>query len=247
MRLFSVRVLRRTKPLGHSTKCRGPQLRRSRDKHAGTPKELLILMKRLPLFALSFALASVISAAAQAPAPASGPTKVAVIAFQAAVSQTNEFQRDFADLQKKYDPRRQQLKTLSDDIDTLTKQLQDPGAQLSDSDRITRTQTLNEKKKRLDRDSQDAQSDFQNDIQQLYSSLAGKVGALMSDYAGKQGYTLVLDTGDQQNATVLYAVPSTDITKAVIEAYNQKSGVPAPPAQGAGQPAVDAPQPAPSH
>ena len=204
-------------------------------------------MKRLPLFALSFALATVLSAAAQTPVPASSPTKVAVIAFQAAVSQTNEFQRDFADLQKKYDPRRQQLKTLSDEIDALTKQLQDPGAQLSDSDRITRTQTLNEKKKRLDRDSQDAQSDFQNDIQQLYSSLAGKVGTLMSDYAGKQGYTLVLDTGDQQNATVLYAVPSTDITKAVIEAYNQKSGVPAPPAQGAGQPAVDAPQPAPSH
>ena len=214
-------------------------------------------MKRLLFFALLLALASVVAAAGQtatapaaqkpAAATAAGPAKVAVIAFQAAVTQTNEFQRDFADLQKKYDPRRQQLKTLSDEIDALTKQLQDPGAQLSDSDRITRTQTLNEKKKRLDRDSQDAQSDFQNDIQQLYSSLAGKVGTLMSDYAGKQGYTLVLDTGDQQNATVLYAVPSTDITKAVIEAYNQKSGVPAPPAQGAGQPAVDAPQPAPSH
>ena len=54
-------------------------------------------------------------------AAAAGPVaaaKVAVIAFQAAVSQTNEFQRDFADLQKKYDPRRQQLKTLNDEIDT---------------------------------------------------------------------------------------------------------------------------------
>jgi len=208
-------------------------------------------MKRLPLFTLLFALASVISAGAQAPAPASGPAKVAVIAFQAAVSQTNEFQRNLADLRKKYDPKSQQLKALSDEIDTLTKQLQDQGAQLSDAERISRSRTLDEKKKRLDRDSQDAQSDFQNDIQQLYSSLAGKVATLMSDYAEKNGYTLVLDAGDQQNATVLYAVPSTDITKAVIEAYNQKSGIPAPSAQGAGarQPAVDAPQPqpAPSH
>jgi len=206
-------------------------------------------MKRLPLFTLLFALASVISAGAQAPAPASGPAKVAVIAFQAAVSQTNEFQRNLADLRKKYDPKSQQLKALSDEIDTLTKQLQDQGAQLSDAERISRSRTLDEKKKRLDRDSQDAQSDFQNDIQQLYSSLAGKVATLMSDYAEKNGYTLVLDAGDQQNATVLYAVPSTDITKAVIEAYNQKSGIPAPSAQGARQPAVDAPQPqpAPSH
>ena len=53
----------------------------------------------------------------------------------------------------------------------------------------------------------------------------------------------MLDAGDQQNPTVLYAVSSTDITKAVIDAYNLKSGIPAPPAQGAGQPAVDAPQP----
>jgi outer membrane protein len=215
-------------------------------------------MKRLPVSALLFTLASFIPATGQAPAapaaqkpsaaPAAGPAKVAVIAFQAAVSQTNEFQRDFADLQKKYDPRRQQLKSLSDEIDTLTKQLQDQGAQLSEEERISRSRAIDDKKKQLDRDTQDAQSDFQSDMQQLFNNEAVKVGALMTDYAAKQGYTLVLDAGDQQSATVLYAVPSTDITKAIIDAYNQKSGIPAPPAQGTGgnQPAVDAPQPQPA-
>jgi len=205
-----------------------------------------------------FAVASIIPAAGQttaataaqkpSAAPAAVPAKVAVIAFQAAVSQTNEFQRAFADLQKKYDPRRQQLKTLSDEVDTLTKQLQDQGAQMNEDVRMSKTRTLDEKKKQLDRDTQDAQSDFQSDMQQLFSNEAAKVGALMTDYAGKQGFTLVLDEGDQQSATVLYAVPSIDITKAVIEAYNEKSGVPAPPAQGdaGGQPAVDAPQPQPA-
>ncbi len=221
-------------------------------------------MKRLPFFVLLFALASLIPAAGQtsgappaqrpaaaAPATTAGPAKVAVIAFQAAVTQTNEFQRNFADLQKKYDPRRQQLKSLSDEIDTLTKQLQDQGAQLSESERISRTRTVDEKKKQLDRDTQDAQSDFQSDMQQVVNAVAAKVGALMTDYAEKHGYTLVLDAGNEQNATVLYAVPSTDITKEIIDAYNQKSGIPAPPAQGGGasQPTVDAPQPqpAPSH
>ena len=220
-------------------------------------------MKRLPVIALLLALASLIPAAGQtsaappaqrpaaAPAASVGPAKVAVIAFQAAVTQTNEFQRDFADLQKKYDPRRQQLKSLSDEVDTLTKQLQDQGAQLGESERISRARTLDEKKKQLDRDTQDAQSDFQADMQQLMNSVAAKVGALMTEYADMQGYTLVLDAGNEQNASVLYAVPSTDITKAVIDAYNQKSGVPAPPVQagGASQPTVDAPQPqpAPSH
>jgi Skp family chaperone for outer membrane proteins len=215
-------------------------------------------MKRLPFFALLLALASAVAAAGQAPAaPAAqkaaatapaGPSKVAVIAFQAAVSQTNEFQRDFADLQKKYDPRRVELKTLSDQIDVLTKQLQSQDAQMNDAERVSKARDLDEKKKKLDRDSQDAQSDFQNDLQQVLNGVAGKVGAVLTDYADKHGFTLVLDAGDQQNATVLYAVPSTDITKIIIDAYNTKSGIPAPPPQAAeGQPAVDAPQPAPAH
>ena len=212
-------------------------------------------MKRLLLFALLLALAPVVAAAGQTattPAPqkpavstASGPAKVAVIAFQAAVTQTNEFQRDFADLQKKYDPRRQQIKSLTDEVDTLTKQLQAQGAQLTDAERVSRSRTIDEKKRQLDRETQDAQSDFQNDAQQLISGMAGKVGGVMTDVAAKLGFTLVLDAGDQQNATVLYAIPSSDITKAVIDAYNLKSGVPAPPAEGSN--AVDAPQPSPAH
>ena len=171
-------------------------------------------MKRLPLFVLFLAVASIIPAAGQtasAPAaqrpapPAAAPAKVAVIAFQAAVTQTNEFQRDFADLQKKYDPRRQQIKSLSDEVDTLTKQLQADDAKLTDEERVTRSRAIDEKKKQLDRETQDAQSDFQGDMQQLMNSVAGKVGAVMTDYAEKHGYTLVLDAGDQQNATVLYA------------------------------------------
>jgi outer membrane protein len=71
-------------------------------------------MKRsLALIAITLASGFVLSAAAQTlPAPAAaapaGPAKIAVIAFQVAVAQTNEGQRNFADLQKKYEPKRQQ-------------------------------------------------------------------------------------------------------------------------------------------
>ncbi len=114
-------------------------------------------MKRLSLITLFLCLGSAVAASAQAPAAsaaqrpaatATAPTttKVAVIEFQAAVAQTNEFQRDLADLQKKYDPKRTQLKTLNDEIDKLTKDLQTQGAQLSDAERETRTRTIDEKK-----------------------------------------------------------------------------------------------------
>jgi len=220
----------------------------------GSSKEPLIRMKRLSVFALFVVFASSIVAAAQtspAPKPAAPAAqkpaaavpvpmaKVAVIAFQAAVTQTNEFQRNAAVLEKKYDPRRVEIKALSDEIDTLTKQAQ--GAQLSDAERASRARVIDEKKKKLDRDTQDAQSDFQNDMQQIINDVATKVGALMSDYSEKHGYTLVLDEGDQQAQTVLYALPAMDITREIIDAYNTKSGVPAPAPQAGGQP--DAPQP----
>ena len=83
-------------------------------------------------------------------------------------------------------------------------------------------------------------------MQELYNGLASKVYDVLSSYAQQQGYTLVLDVAQQQNP-VLYASESTNITKQVIDAYNVKSGVPAPPAQpaGAAAPAPAAPKPAP--
>ena len=167
------------------------------------------------------------SAAADAAAP-SGPAKIAVIAFQVAVAQTNEGQRGFADLQKKYDPKRQQLKAQSDEIDNLTKQLQAQGASLTDAERQARSTAIDTKKKQLDRDFQDTQSDFQQDMQDVYNSLASKVYDVMQAYAEKEGFTVVLDVSQQQSP-VLFASNSTNITKQVIDAYNLKSGVPAPP------------------
>jgi outer membrane protein len=169
-----------------------------------------------------------------------------VISFQAAVGQTNEFQREFTDLQKKYAPKEASLKALSDEVDKLTKDLQAQGTALPDAERQSRARVIDEKKKQLDRDTQDAQGDFQADMQDLLNKLAAKVGAVMTDYAQKHGYTLVLDASEQQQQapTVLYAMPSTDITKAVIEAYNEKSGIPAPTPAAA---TPDAPAPSPSH
>ncbi len=187
----------------------------------------------------------VLNAAAQTPAtPAAVPAKIAVIRFQLAVAQSNEGQRDFADLQKRYAPKEAALKTLSDEIDGLTKQLQTQGATMSEADRNNKAKTLDEKKKQLDRDSADARDAFQQDMQDMYQGLASKVYDVMQSYADLQGFTLVLDVSAQATP-VLYSANGTDITKAVVDAYNLKSGVPAPPAQPAAAPGSQAaPKPA---
>src|SRR5271157_2022301 len=123
-------------------------------------------MNRSLALIVTLASGIVLSAAAQtspAPAAPAGPAKIAVIAFQVAVGQTNEFQRNFGDLQKKYEPKRQQLKTLSDEVDNLTKQLQAQADKLSDAEHANRAKTLDDKKKQLERSGEDAQNDFQQE------------------------------------------------------------------------------------
>jgi outer membrane protein len=213
---------------------------------AGIQKELFIRMKRVSVLAAVVASGFALSAAAQT--PAAGATnaapKVAVIAFQAAVTATNEFQRDFGDLQKKFEPQRSQLKSLSDEVDSLTKQLQSQGATLSDADRAAKAKTIDEKKKQAQRIAEDAQNDYQQAMQETFGKVAQKVDDVLNSYAKEQGFTVVIDaTENQQQAPlVLYAAPSSDITKTIVEAYNAKSGVPAPPVEA---PAPSIPKAAP--
>jgi outer membrane protein len=206
-------------------------------------------MKRSIALALTLASGIALTAAAQtSPAPAAtaapaGPAKVAVIEFQASVSSTNEFQRDFADLQKKYEPKRTQLKTLADEIDGLEKQMQAQGSTLSDADRASKAKVIDDKKKQAQRFAEDAQNDLSGEMNDVYNKVASKVYDVLSTYAKQQGFTLVMDATEsqQQAPTVLYHVESSDISKAVVDAYNTKSGVPAPPPQADAIPSAPKP------
>lgn len=183
-------------------------------------------------------------AAAVAPA---GPAKVAIIMFQPAVAQTNEGQRAFTELRKKFEPKQAQIKQQSDEIDSLKKQLQTSGATLSDTERASRLKTIDDKEKALQRTGEDAQNDYQQEVQQTFAQIAEKVFATVQTYATQNGYTLVVDASQQQSP-VLWANPGTDISAAIVQAYNVKSGVPAPPASATAPsaPSATTPRPRPS-
>jgi outer membrane protein len=186
-----------------------------------------VLASGMGVVAVAQAAAPADPAPAAAPVAATGATRIAIIQFSGAVTQTNEFQRDIADLRKKYSPQESKLQTDNQEIETLKKQLQDGGTNLSDTDRQTKLRQIDDRTKTLQRSAQDLQSSEQQDGQETFNQVANKVGEVMISYAQGQGFNLVLDAS-QQNSNVLWATPSTDITKAVIDAYNAKSGVPAP-------------------
>ncbi len=184
--------------------------------------------------------------AATASVPA-GPSKVAVIMFEAAVAQTNEGQRNIGQIKTKFDPKQAQLKSQNDEIETLKKGLQTSGTSLSETEKQSRTRTIDEKEKQLQREAEAAQTDFNTEMNDMYQGLAQKVYGTVQAYAAQAGYTVVLDAGgSQQQPTVLWANEGANITAAVVQAYNAKSGVAAQPASSAPSPgATRAPNSAP--
>jgi outer membrane protein len=190
-------------------------------------------MKQNLVIALMLASGVALTASAQTPAAApAAPAKIAVIAYQAAVAQTNEGRRDFADLQKKFEPRTTALKALNDEIEKLQKDLQAQSATLSDADRASRAKVIEEKKKKLQRSAEDLRTEGNQELGQVLGELGKKFYDVMIDYAKQQGYTVVLDASQEQ-PTVMYAADSANIGQAVIDLYNTKSGVPAPVAPAA--------------
>ncbi len=183
------------------------------------------------------------AASAAAVAPQAVPAKVALIAFEQAVFATNEGQRAVQDVQKKYEPKKAQIDTLAGEVDSLKKQLQGAPATLSDEERATRTRNIDTKEKQLTRDAEDAQTAYNTDLQEAYGKVAQKVSGVTKNYVQQNGFTLLLDVSNQASS-VMWALQNTDVTQAVVEAYNKSSGVAAPPpsAPSAGRPTTSVPR-----
>src|SRR6266852_9911756 len=80
-----------------------------------------------------------------APAPVTPqaiPAKIALVAFEQAVLATNEGQRSIQDIQQKYKPKKDQIDTLSQEVESLKKQLQDAPATVTDAERATKLKAI---------------------------------------------------------------------------------------------------------
>jgi Skp family chaperone for outer membrane proteins len=183
-------------------------------------------------------------AAAAPVTPQAIPAKIALVSFERAVFATNECQRSVQEIQVKYKPKKDQIETLSQEVDSLKKALQSAPATLSDAERATKLKAIDTKEKQLNREAEDAQTAYNSDLQESCGKVAAKVSATLKQYVSDNGYTLLLDVGSQQS-DVLWANQSTDVTEAVVLAYNASSGVAAPvpaaPAPAAAKPRPPAP------
>ena len=168
------------------------------------------------------------AAAGDTTAAATG-SKVGTINIEGAIFASNEGQRDFEALNKKLEPKQNELKNLNDEVESLKKQLNTQGDKLSEDARNNLVKQIEQKQKSLERSVQDARDDAQNQQNEIAQRILQKMAPIIVKYATDQGFGLIMDTSNPwPQGPVLWAGPSVDITKAVVDAYNVQSGVPAP-------------------
>ena len=177
-----------------------------------------------------------------APATTGTGTKVGAINIQEAIFGSNEGQRDLQGLQKKFEPKQNELKGQNDELEGLKKQLTAQQDKLNEEALATLKKQIEAKQKVFDRSVQDAQEDFGNQNQEIATRILQKMAPMIVKYSQENGFGMIVDTSKPwPQSNVLWWGETIDITKAVVDAYNVQSGVAAP---AAAAPKPAAPKPA---
>jgi outer membrane protein len=195
----------------------------------------------LAAFAQDGAAASKPNSAAPAETPSANipaPSKVGIIDIQGAIQACNEGQRDIETLNKKYEPKQQELAKLNTDIQSLQNQLKTQGDKMNEDARAQLTKQIDQKQRSLQQGAESAQADYQAEANDIGSRIGKKIMTVLDKYAKENGYVVILNVSDQQTP-VLWANPqAADVTPKIIELYNKESGVAAPATPAAARPAA---------
>jgi outer membrane protein len=174
-------------------------------------------------------VAFTLAVAAALAANAQGPTKVAVISIQGAIAATKDGQKAIAELDSKAAPKRKELDQKQTDINTLKDQLSKGSNTLSEATKAELYKNIQQKTTSLQRDFEDAQADMDQEQQKILQQLGQKILAVIERYARDNGYAMVVDVSSPQTP-VMYASPSIDITKEIIDLYDKNSATMSSPA-----------------
>jgi outer membrane protein len=153
-------------------------------------------------------------------AAARTPTKLGVIQAQNALLGTRDGQRAIQELNKKMEPTKAALDKKANDIRELQDKLQRGGNAMADAAKADLTRTIDQKTKAYNRDMEDAQAEAETENRKLMDDLTQKMMKVIDNYAMANGYAMILDVSNPQTP-VLFAPPSVDITKEIVDLYDK--------------------------
>jgi len=194
-------------------------------------------------------LLCLLGAPALALGQAAVPGKIGIINnIQEAIFATEEGKKALAELQKKFQPRQDDLQRQQQEIQALNEQLQKQAATLSDEERMRLSRDLEDKQKVFKRATEDFNAEVQGDREDALRRIGRKMMVVLNEYARQNGFILVVDAAQ---INVYYASPEIDLTAEIIRRFNAANpadtgattGTPTP-TPAATKPAAPPPKPA---
>jgi outer membrane protein len=149
-------------------------------------------------------------------------TKVGIINIQNAIFSTRDGQKALADLQAKFEPVRSRLQKKQADLEGDKAKLSQGANAMSADQKEKLMRDIDQKTKSLNRDTEDAQAESEQEQGKVMQELGQRVMAVVNKYSKDHGFSLIIDVSSQQT-NVLFADPATDITGDIIKLYDQNS------------------------
>jgi outer membrane protein len=141
--------------------------------------------------------------------------KIAVVKFQEALLGTAEIKKAQGELQQRYKPRQEEIERLSKELQDINARLADPSklSQVGISDLQAQGQR---KQTRLQRLNQDIEEEFNRDRQEILTRASQHMSEVIKKIADEKGFDLVLDA-----TSTLFSKNALDITPEVTQAYDK--------------------------
>ena len=144
---------------------------------------------------------------------ASAQLKVAVVNVQKAMADTDALKKASEDLQKKFQPRQDEMDKLQKDLESIDAQL---NSGKLNQQATTDLQTQGTRKQRdFQRMSDDMQADLDKERQTILAKMSEKMQAVINKLAGDKGLDMIIEASQ-----TLFYKPTLDLTAEATTAYN---------------------------
>lgn len=151
--------------------------------------------------------------------PALAQNKVGTINIQQAIVSTKDGQKAAAELQTRFEPRRKEIERGTAAVQALQDQYKKLGTVGSDEAKRKLQGEIEMKSKSLQRDSEDAQAEFDQEQQKVLNELGGRIMQVINKYATDNSFSMILDISSPQTP-VIWASNTLDITNEIIKMYD---------------------------
>jgi outer membrane protein len=169
-------------------------------------------MRTLATLALAAALGAPAAALAQAP-------KLGYVDLQRAINETDEGKAARATLKKDFEEKQKQLDGRRDDFEKAQQEFEKQAVVMSDQAKRDKAGELERKARELAALFQQLQADLSKREGEAMRGIIDRMAVIVREIAEADGFTMVFERND---AGLIYAPASLDLTNELIRKYNAK-------------------------